>query len=235
MGFSKTLRTGVAAAILSVCAVAPAAHAVEVGASVSVASAYLWRGFELGSGTPAISGDVTISESGFYGTVWVSSGDTSAGTEYDLIVGYGGEVGDFSYDINLTNYIYPTGDFQDTDGDIGDFAEIIVSLGYGPVSASYYNNIAGDTGGYAFNEDYQYATLSASFGAFSATLGKHFEDAPVADSVTGDSMHLDLSYAYNDYVTLTASRIIDSDSGYDKPKTTFVIGLSMPIDFNFND
>ncbi|WP_075187010.1 TorF family putative porin [Teredinibacter haidensis] len=234
MKTSKKILAVAVAVSLAASTMAPVANA-EVSASVGVASSYLWRGFELGSGTPAVSGSLDYSNSGFYAGIWGSSGDATAGNEYDLYVGYGAEVGDFSYGVSIINYIYPTGNYKETEG-LGDFMEAIISLGYGPVSFVYHDNIAGDTGGYAFGEDYSYAALSVGFGAFSATLGQHFEDVPVFGedgeplSVTGDATHFDLGYAYNDNLSFTLSTIIGSDSGYDEPEPTFVVSYSMPIE-----
>lgn len=215
----------------------PAANA-EVAASATVSSTYLWRGFDLGPGTPAVSGDIVVSnDSGLYGGLWISSGDGAAGTEYDLFAGYGGEVGDFTYDINLTSYVYPTGSFSKEEGSPGDFMEIIVSLGYGPVSFSYYDNIAGENGGYAPDEDYTYMTLSADSGKWSFLLGSH--SIPLG-SVLGDAnfTHFDVSYSYNDNLSFTLSSVLDSDeddlvtagffSGEAEP--TFVVSYSIAID-----
>lgn len=230
MKTTKRLLAGaVVASTLAMAGIAPVANA-EVSASVGVSSSYLWRGFNLGSGTPAVSGSLDYSNEGFYAGIWASSGDDSAGSEYDLYLGYGGEVGDFTYDAMLINYVYPSGQFSETEG-LGDFMEIIVSLGYGPVTFQYYDNIAGETGGYAFNEDYKYMTLSADFGAYSVLVGKHFEDAAVvADSVTGDSTHLDLSYAYNDNVSFTYSIPVGSDTGFQEKEPLFVVSYSMTIE-----
>lgn len=248
------LASAVAASALSM-AMVPAANAeVEVAASAAISSSYHWRGFDLGSGTPAISGDIFASVSGFYAGMWASSGDTTAGTEYDLIVGYGGEVGDFSYDINYTTYVYPTGDFEETEG-VGDFAEIIVGLGYGPVSVFYHQNISGASDAeaaaetrYAFLDgEYSYFGISAEFGAFSATLAKHDEGKTASfdtsgnfvaivdiseanPGVTGDATHLDLTYAYNDNLAFTLSTILDSDLGDGEPEPKFVVSYSIPIE-----
>ena len=152
--------------------------AAEVSASAAVATSYLWRGFDLGSGTPAASADIGVSaESGLYAGLWVSSGDASAGTEYDVFAGYAGEAGDLSYDVSLVSYVYPTGNFDETDGSIGDFMEVIIGLGYGPVSFTYYDNVAGDTGGYAVSEDYTYMTLGFDLEQWSFLVGQHDEGA----------------------------------------------------------
>jgi hypothetical protein len=108
--------------------------------------------------------------------------------------------------------------------------EAIISLGYGPVSFVYHDNIAGETGGYAFNEDYSYAAIGVTFGAFSAKIGQHFEDADVvSESVTGDATHLDLSYAYNDNLAFTISAILNSEDGFAEKEPLFNVSYSLPL------
>ena len=62
--FKKTMLTAAAVSTMAI-GVAPAAVA-EVAASATISSSYLWRGFDLGSGTPALSADLVYSEGGFY-------------------------------------------------------------------------------------------------------------------------------------------------------------------------
>jgi uncharacterized protein (TIGR02001 family) len=230
MKFTKNLLAGSFAVAALAGAMAPAANA-EVAASATVSSSYLWRGFDLGPGTPAVSGDIVASsDSGFYGGLWISSGDGTAGTEYDLFAGYGGEVGDFTYDINLTSYVYPTGSVIKQEGNPGDFMEVIVSLGYGPVSFSYYDNIAGENGGYAPDEDYNYMTLSADAGKWSFLLGSH--DIPVG-AKDATATHLDITYSFNDNISFTMSSWLDVDDkllGIEEPEPQFVVSYSIAID-----
>lgn len=226
----KLLATAVAASTMAVAAMAPVANA-EVSASVGVASTYLWRGADLGSGSPAISGSLDYATGGFNAGVWASSGDGTAGTEYDIYAGYGGEAGDFSYGLTLISYQYPTGSYVETEGSPGNFMEAIVSLGYGPVNFTYYDNIAGDTGGYAASEDYSYVSLDASFGDFTVLFGKHNE-------AFGDYSHIDLSYAYNENLSFTLSTVVSGDE-YDAGGAMvsqdelsdpfFVVSYSLPI------
>lgn len=219
---------GVAVAGSMMATQAAAEDAVEVAASVAISNMYLWRGNDLGDGTPAISGDINASMAGLYGGLWASSGDTASGTEYDIYAGYGGEIEGLSYDLMLITYVYPDGNAADDN--IGDLSEVILSLGFGPVSFSYYDNIAGFTG-------YEYYTLGASAGSFSATLGYH--DLEADDS---DATHLDLSYAYNDNLSFTMSKMVDTPSdavcaaatdltytGCDDDMN-FVVSYSLPID-----
>lgn len=189
---------------------------VEVAASAAVASSYLWRGIDLGSGTPAVSGDIVVSSAGAYAGIWGSSGDTATGSEYDLWAGYAGSVEDFTYDVSLWTYTYPSNDALDT---FGQLSELIVSIGYGPVAFTYYDNIAGGTG-------YEYYTLSAGYEAFSAKLG--YSD-PGGDDDT--YTHLDLGYAYNDNLSFTLSKMLDADDGAGVDEDTlFVVSYSLPID-----
>ena len=211
-------------------AVQTQAEEVAISASAAVSNTYLWRGQDLGSGTPAVSGDLVASVGGAYGGVWVSSGDTSLGSEYDLFVGYGGEAGDFSYDVSIWAYVYPGDDAVNGRGNTFETTDLIVSVGYGPVSAAYYYVLAGD-------DDYSYITLGAEFGAFSATLGQansyDNDDAGVEDE---DYTHLDLSYAYNDNISFTLSKVIDQSLDLDDGEpgvdedTKVVMTYSLPIE-----
>jgi uncharacterized protein (TIGR02001 family) len=218
MKFTKNLLTSaVAVSTLAAAAVAPVAQA-EVSGSVGVASTYLWRGYDLGSGTPAVSGDLSFSTAGFYTGIWGSSGDTAAGTEYDLYIGYGiSFMDDFlSVDVSLWNYNYPTGPGYTADGetDFGDLSDLVISLGVGPVAFTMYDNVAGANG-------YVYYTLGGSVGDFSLTVGMH-------DNVEGeDPVHVNLDYAYNDNLTFTLSQFVADESPDDDLK--FVVSYSLPI------
>jgi uncharacterized protein (TIGR02001 family) len=226
---NKVMGSTLLATTLSFGVIAPPAVA-ELASSATLASSYLWRGFELGSGTPVVSADLVYSNSGFYGGVWVSSGDTAAGTEYDLFAGYGGSIGDdFTYDISYVTYVYPTGAFFDTEGQPGDFAEIVLNLGFGPVSFTYKDNVAGDNGGYAFTKDYKYYSLDASVGKFGFALGMHDEGVDLA-AVTGDATHFDVTYAATENLSFTVSAIVDSDfASEDEPEPTVVASYSIPL------
>jgi len=218
----KAICSSVAAVALAstgLLAASQASAEVEVAASAAVASTYLWRGYDLGSGTPAVSGDISVSAGGAYAGIWGSSGDTSAGTEYDLFAGYGFEAGGFTFDISIWNYNYPTGAGYTIDGetDAGDLTDVIYSIGYGPVSFAWYDNIAGDG-----TEQYEYYTLGAEFGAFSANLGLHDNDGGE------DPMHLDISYAYNDSLSFTISQFVSDEPDGDDLK--FIVSYSLPIE-----
>ena len=237
MKLNKTLIASSVAAVMAAGVMAPAQAEVEVGASVGIASTYLWRGSDLGSGTPAVSGDLNISSSGFYGGIWGSSGDTFAGSEYDLYVGYGGALGDFSYDLSLWNYIYPTGAGYAPGGetDFAEWSDAVVSLGYGPVSFAAYIPVGKENS----SGDYMYYTLGADIGSFSVLVGMHSDDVAGGGAVSQctpeeaaaeescSPVHLNVSYAYNDNLSFTFSQFIADESDDDDLK--FVVSYTLPL------
>ena len=230
---SKMLRlSALSLAVAGAMAVAPAANA-EVSASVGVANMYLWRGYDLGTGDAQVSGDLSYSNSGFYTGVWAASGDSVAGTEYDLYVGYGMEVAGVSIDLSVWNYMYPSSSFDEDpeDGiedpnildDFGGLSDAVLSLGFAGLSVTAYDNIAGGSGN-------AYYTISYGYDAFSILVGKHDLRGPDKDEdglPTGNSMaHIDLSYAYNDNLTFTISQQVDKETD-DDPKV--IVSYSLPI------
>jgi len=204
--FKKTLLATAAASTMAIAA--PAAVA-DVAASATISSSYLWRGFDLGSGTPALSADLVYSEGGFYGGLWLSSGDTAAGTEYDFFFGYGGSIGELSYDIGYATYVYPTADSENDSP--GDLAEYIYSIGYGPVSLTVYDDV--DT-------NYSYTTLGYDVGAFSLMYGAH-------ENGSDDQENFDITYAYSDSISFTYSMPFGSD--VEEAEPTFVASYSLPF------
>ncbi len=209
-------------------AVSTAQAEVEVSASASIANMYLWRGQDLGNGAAAVSGDLTVSASGAYAGVWTSSGDSAAGNEYDLYVGYAAEVGDFSYDVSAWTYVYPSsdgaGDNPDNRGNTFDASDFIVSLGFKGASFAYYYPISSNP------DDKSYMTLGYEMDALSATLGM-----ADGDKDNQQYTHLDLSYAYNDNIAFTLSKVVDQTADLDKGETgvdddlKVVVSYSLPI------
>lgn len=201
----------------------PAASAdpFELSASAGVASIYLWRGLDLGDGSPAVFGDLTASVSGFYATAWASSGDDTLGQEYNLIGGWGGEVGGLGIDLSLLSYMYPDETLNNSATNFGDLTEAILTLSHGPVSFTYIDNIAGDSG-------YAYYTLGVAISRFSVAAGHHdFQDKGA------DMTHLDITYAYNDRLSFTISQVIDEEDeqikDYDD-ELNFVVSYQLPLE-----
>lgn len=219
----KQLLMGTLAAAVMAGVTAPA-MAEGLGASAGVASAYLWRGLDLGDGSPAVWGDINYKASGAYAGAWVSSGDSTLGSEYDLYVGYGTEVGGLGIDLSLWNYNYPdkgldsAAAFGTNDSTIGDLSEVVLALSMSGATFKYYDNVAGGTG-------YEYYTLSYGMNGITGLVGYH--DFEADDS---DMTHFDLSYAFNENVTFTFSKILDEEEEGDFDSDgQFVVSYSLPI------
>jgi uncharacterized protein (TIGR02001 family) len=247
---NKKLLAGVLATLtLAASALTSVANA-EVAGSVGAANMYYWRGYNLGTdggvtdsdgddsdgyrGNPAIWGDLNVSGGpGLYAGVWMSSGDSTAGTEYDIYFGWGKEFGDFGVDISYWSYNYP--ELQNADGDsifIGDFAEIVLALSYGPVAFTYYDNIApGDDfngpGSDFASDEYSYFTLGVDVGPVNIKYGEHAD----ADGSAFDGYsHLDLTYAFNDNLSFTMGNVIDDVDGANNDETKFIVNVTIPIE-----
>jgi uncharacterized protein (TIGR02001 family) len=240
---NKKLLAGVLATLtLAASALTSVAYA-EVSASVSASNMYYWRGYNLGTGDAAISGDLSVSGGGAYAGLWVSSGDSVAGTEYDVYFGWGKEFGDFGVDISYWSYNYP--ELQNPAGDsiaIGDFAEIVLGLSYGPISLTYYDNISIAEDFYVSHgcdptdpmeychfgsEDYSYFALSADIGPVTLTYGEHSD---TAGSAIDGYAHFDVTYNYNDNLSFTMGNVVDDVDGQNNDQTKFIVTLSLPIE-----
>lgn len=216
------LASAIAVSAMGAAVVAPHANAEpEVSASVGAANMYYWRGQDLGNGDPAVWGDINVSANGAYAGMWASSGDATYGTEYDLYLGYGNSLGDFSFDVSLWSYSYPSEtelvggervSVADHTGP-GDLVEAVIGVGYGPVSVTHYADVEG-------NEDYDYTTVGLAAGDYSATYGLHSDDYA----------HLDLGYAYNDNLSFTLGLVVDDVDGAYSDQAKFVVGFSIPIE-----
>ena len=200
--FNKTL---IAAALLTTGAAAQA----EVSGSVGIASAYLWRGFDLGAGSAAFSGSLDYAEGPFYAGIWGSSGDDNYGTEYDLYAGLSGEVGGVGLDIAYVDYNYP-----DTLG-ATDFEEIILGASFGMFGLTYADNT---------DDDSYYVAGTLDIEDFSFTVG--YVEADAAGSPSG--MHYDATYSMGD-LAFTLSQSSDDGVGYSE-EMQFVVSYSFPLD-----
>jgi hypothetical protein len=187
--FNKTL---IAAATLTTFGLAAAPAAVALDASASIATSYLWRGLDLGAGDPALAVDLSGSTGAISYGLWVSSGDATLGTEYDLYASYGGSVGEIGYSVGYASYNYPSSKIG-----FDDAAEYIYGLSYGPASVTVFDGKG---------SDYEYTVVGYEAGAFSFAYGD--ED----DGAGAERTHFDVSYAVNDSLTLTVSEPEDADT-----------------------
>ncbi|MEK8090172.1 TorF family putative porin [Thermithiobacillus plumbiphilus] len=113
----------------------------EITGNIGAVSNYIFRGFNQTGGGAAVQGGLTYNhESGLSLGYWGStvdytvvggpasySGTSSAqitGTENDLILSYGGKVGEFGYGVGVIGYLYPQANHNNS-------AELNLKLAYG--------------------------------------------------------------------------------------------------------
>jgi uncharacterized protein (TIGR02001 family) len=191
----KTLSKAVAVASLLSAGIMSAQVAnADVEYSAGLATTYLWRGTDLGGA--AFSGAADYShESGAYAGLWASSGDATAGNEYDLYVGFAKEFGAVSVDLGAYTYIYNQGQGSGTNGSPGELSEAILNVGIMDASVTYIDNL-GDA-------DYSYIGLGYSIAGVDALVG-------ISDNGVGQEYtHLDLSYGLTEELSLTVSKVFD--------------------------
>ncbi len=219
MHTKKTLASGLLVMLSAAVLAAPAAHAgggTEVSASAGVANMYLWRGFDLGNGDAAVSGDLKVKHgSGAYAGIWGSSGDATLGTEYDLYAGWGGKVGALDVDASLWTYVYPDAD----KGNIGagDLVDAVISVGAGPANVTLYEALEGDDA-----NEYRYVTAKYTKDKYSAMYGQHMYDEGASPG------HIQLGYQYNDNLSFAVSQfVVDNEKVDDNPK--FLVSYNIPL------
>jgi uncharacterized protein (TIGR02001 family) len=141
--------------------------AAELSANVGFSSEYIFRGIYQAESSASAGLDYAH-DSGFYLGTWAA--DVNQGLEYDLYGGYAGAVGDLSYGVGFTGYYY-TDDFD------GEYEEINLSLGYGPISVTH--NIGSYDGSNigAGDYDYTFSTIKAEYNGFYALYGTFGDEA----------------------------------------------------------
>lgn len=203
----KNLLTTSAAAAAIALSAAPAM--AELEASAAVSNIYLFRGVDQNAGDGAVSADLVYSNSGFYAGIWASSSAGNGG-EIDTFAGWSGAFGDLGLDIGLLNYYYPGNNLIDSWGT--DLTEAYLGLSFAGLELYYYDNVAGNNAFGALSDDgFTYTTLGYSMGQFSALVGLADGEEESGNSHDNDYTHLDLTYAFNDNLSFTVSKIIDAD------------------------
>ena len=138
----KFVKTGIALLLI-----AGTAHA-DFSANIGWASDYYFRGILQSPSSP--SAGLDYESNGFYVGTWAA--DVYDGLEVDGYVGYGGEVGDFTYGIGYTGYFY-TGDFDDTYQEInlsGGFGIVTLDVAVGKYDGDFDSDTPGDQDAYTY-------------------------------------------------------------------------------------
>jgi len=113
---SKSLKALALGAAVSAALSSSVASASDLTANAAIASNYIWRGVTQTADQAAGQGGIDWGFGpGFYVGTWVSNvdfsdiGDGVYGKNYemDVYAGWGGETGDFGYDLGVITYQYP--------------------------------------------------------------------------------------------------------------------------------
>jgi uncharacterized protein (TIGR02001 family) len=211
---------------------APLAAQAAVSSSATISSMYLWRGQDISSSAPVLSGDITYNHSsGAYASLWISSLGLGAGSNYstesDYTIGFSGEAGPVGYDIGYYKFYYPE---NANDANFGAAnAETYLGLTYGDAAFKGYFDAKG-------SNDYSYYTFSYGYGQFSGLVG--ISAAKAAGGVSASDLsykHIDLTYAATDRLSFTYSTKFAIGSAIYDPASMssdplFMISYSLPID-----
>ena len=223
----KTLKLSViAAAVFATASFSQVAHA-DVSANFGATSNYLWRGVTQSGNAPSLSGGLDYSnESGVYAGTWVGTIDwtdetsDAKGAEIDLYLGYGGEAGDFGYDVGYIYYYYPSTGYEDSNfGELyfnGSFGAFGFGVAY-TINSEADNDAPFGTGDLYYNVSYGF-DLPNEFG-LGLTYGYYDFDTPTSESDYG---HFQVDLSKGDF-TFTVSKA-DKESGSDD--TNFAVSWS---------
>lgn len=194
-------------------------------ANAGIASDYLFRGISQTGGEAAVSGGIDWDSGvGFYVGTWASN--VVGENEVDYYAGYGGSVGDFSYDFSIVALTYTQRDF------FLDYEELVVGLGYGAFSFTYVQALDINIG--AGEEDAPYIAVGVDLPinetvGFNATLGNW-------DFDNGDYTHLDVNItkAINDSWEASIGAAWNNDEdlglGSNSDEVTFVVSVGTSFD-----
>lgn len=204
-------------------AAVPSVASADTSASFSISNMYLWRGQNLTQDGAAASGSLDYShDSGMYAGIWTTT--ETGGTETDFYAGYAGEAGGFSYDVSYWYYMYPE-DGNNVDYSDNSLSEVVVGLGYGPVTATAY--ISEETQG---SSDYNYFTVDYAIDKFNVQYG--WWDYDLAGN--NEYSHITVMYAATDELTFGVTKadndVADTASGAVEVDPMFYVSYSKSFD-----
>ena len=210
----RTVRYSLIAAAVAGAAVVSTPASAEVSATAGIASAYLWRGVELGTGTPAVFGSLDYThESGLFAGVWGSSGDTASGSEVDLYAGYAFSSDAFGFKVTAYDYSYPR--FSAAKGDL---QEVVVGVTASGFFADAVIGVADLQKNYYYDAGYTMDKYTAKVGMMNPK------------GAANNYTHVDLSYAFNSNLAFTVSGIVDAETGGPADQDAlFVVAYTIPL------
>ncbi len=180
---------------------------ISIAGNVGATTDYIWRGNTQTKGDTSLSGGIDVSfenglANGLAVGTWVGSlgrsDNDDANYEFDLYASYSFGFGGLDYELGYISYMYPG-----VANSISDFADGYVSVGYGPVSLSYYI-LASAKDAAVEKQDGTYVSLDAEYPLIEAwTLGLHYgseefdtdpSDEDTAVSLSKSTPHGDMTF-----------------------------------------
>lgn len=126
--------------------------AFEVSGSAGAVSNYVWRSATQTMGEPAVQGNITVEQSGFYVDAWASqvNFDGEKDWEIDYSAGFSSNLGEYiSYDVGYLKYTY----LDDEVDFVDDVGEVYGSVSVGPVSGTVFRDLDNETSFYTGSVD----------------------------------------------------------------------------------
>ncbi len=203
----------IAAVALSAAAWAPVAAQAQLASNVGATTDYRYRGISQSRLKPAVQAGVDYSISGFYVGGWVSSikwvkdFGGNAKVEVDVYGGYKGEIAkDFTYDVGVLSYVYPSNKLSGLTGASANTTEIYGALTYSIYTAKYSHALTNTFGNIDSKNSY-YLDLSAGLdvgGGF--TLTPHLGYQKITGPLGPDATYTDYALTVSkDFSGLVAS------------------------------
>ncbi|MBL1275365.1 MAG: hypothetical protein COB30_004705 [Ectothiorhodospiraceae bacterium] len=228
---TKMKKSLVLGSVLAASVMSSAAMAGGLSGNAGIMSDYIFRGIDQGASASANGGVDYDSESGLAIGIW--GADVDDGIEFDVYGSFSGETSGISYSIGFTTYNY-TGDSFD-----GDYKEINLGVGMGPVSVSYNKGSHEDASG-LLEEDYTFINLTIEQGNAYVTYGVWDTDADEAEGSALDGSYIELGYGMEvngldlGIALVTADKdlsgIRDLEDNKDISQTSLTFSLSKSFD-----
>ncbi len=182
-------------------------------ASATIASQYIWRGFDLNQEDPALQGDFVIShDSGFSLGVWGSNYDFGSddGVEVDWFANYATSLTDqVSIEVGVTEYTFS--------GDSDSSTEYYFSVNFSYLTIAYYDDTDLDT---------NYLSVDLEFELVdNITLALHAGDNDPDNGESNNDYAVGINYSANKQLSLFAT-YSDNDLNIDGAEDYLVVGAS---------
>jgi uncharacterized protein (TIGR02001 family) len=208
----------------------PAASFADVAFNVGATTDYRYRGISQTRTKPALQGGIDYSNGGFYLGAWGSTiewikdlgGD--AKVEIDLYGGYKGEIAkDFTYDVGVLTYQYPSNKLKPITGANANTTEIYGALTFGPATLKYSHAVT-DTFANFDSKGSFYVDLSATFDVSGLSVVPHVGYQKIKGPFEDPA-------SYTDY-SLTVSKELEAVKGL--VLSGAVIGTDADKEFYFS-